>query len=228
MVSLSTSTAIARVRKNLDEILPNDSNMYIPSGDNNENPSLDDVIKRNLPEAINAVHLSAPATSLVGDDATFADNEVSVDTDGVMTFEINSTADILRIVSFKAKDSAVVVTDVLEESSPEGRKQLNRFIRGRSDRPRLVRSQGDKKIYKYYTLSSAPLQTTEYTPSEWIDMCKYLPVLKYNITSPAASYQIDSESVEQNVIDCLTGMVLETYSQPEKAKTFYDRSIIFH
>jgi len=228
MVSLSTSTAIARVRKNLDEILPNDSDMYIPSGDNTENPSLDDIIKRNLPEAINAVHLSAPATSLVGDDATFVGNEVSVDTNGVMTFEINSTADILRLVSFKAKDSAVVVTDVLEESSPEGRKQLNRFIRGRSDRPRLVRSQVDKKTYKYYTLSFAPSQTTEYTPSEKIDMCKYLPVLKYNISSPATSYQIDSESVEQNVIDCLTGMVLETYSQPEKAKTFYDRSIIFH
>lgn len=225
MIALSTADAIAGVRKNLDEILPNDSEMYIPSsGENNENPSMDDIIKRNLPEAVNAIHLSAPATSLVGKAATFVGNAVSADEDGVLTFAIDDAAGVLRLVQFLATDSGVVATGVLEEASPEGRKQLDKFIRGRYDRPRIVRLQDDKNKFRYYSLLPETVDGT--TPSHYIEICKYLPEMSYS--SSATSYDIDSAAIRQNVVDYLTGLVLETYSQVEKAKIFYARASIFH
>lgn len=231
MTSFSTSVAILRVRKNLDEIDPNGSIMYYPaSSENKDNTSLDDIIKRNLPEAINAVHLSAPVTVLSGTDATF-DGNVSVDKDGVMGFKLtHSAGEILRMVEFKAKDSDIVVTDVLEEASPEGRKQLNKYIRGRSDRPRLVRTQKDKDSFLYYSVTGNGSSTETFTPSTKVDVCRYILAVKYNLNGTDAdpSYSIDSPKIEQNIIDYLTGMVLETYTLPEKAKVFYERSTIFH
>ena len=241
MIQVTTSDAIARVRKNIDEVLPNASAMYIPTGDeNNENLSLDDIIKKNLPEAINAVHLDAPATVLVGKglststgSSDFVDDEVTVDDDGVMVFEIEPTDGLpLRVVQFKAVDSPIVVTSVLDEATPEGRKQLNKYIRGRSDRPRLVRMQDSPYVFKYYSLTAESVATykageTDYEkPKTYISLMTYLPRADYGASS--TQYNIDSTRILQNIYDCLTGMVLETYAQPEKAKVFYDRSSIYH
>lgn len=230
MFPLLTSDAVILVRKNLDEIDPNGSIMYFPTNsENKDNTSLDDIIIRNLPEAVNAVHLAAPATVLVGKEVHDYENGFTIDSEGVIDFEISTIEnDIpLRLVQFKAVDSDIVVTDVLAEASPEGRKQLNRYIRGRFDRPRLVRQQSSPYKYKYYSVTDAKVaeyETEGDDPSLYIETCTYLPVAAYNATS----VDIDSTRIKQNVIDCLTAMTLETYSQPDKAKVFYDRAAIYH
>ena len=75
MVTLSPSTAIELVRKNLDELDPNGSVMYEDENGSadeyGDNASLDDIIRRNLPEAINAVHLTAPVAMLEGKEHDF-------------------------------------------------------------------------------------------------------------------------------------------------------------
>ena len=152
MVTLSPSDAVALVRKNLDEIAPNGSAMYDPDNTYGDNASMDDIIRRNLPEAINAVNTAAPAQLLEGKSVSASNPSVS--SDGVLSFSLPEGSRFLRLVAFQASDSPIVVTDVLPEASGEGHKQLNRYIRGRYDRPRLVLLQGrhTEPEFKYYSL----------------------------------------------------------------------------
>ena len=58
MIALLTSDAVALVRKNMDELDPNSSMLYDTENGSaqeyGDNQSLDDIVARNLPEAINA------------------------------------------------------------------------------------------------------------------------------------------------------------------------------
>jgi len=207
------------VRKNLDEAGLNESIMY--TDENNDNLSLDDIVKKNLPEAINAVHQYAPVSLLEGEDYSFSSGlggeSISVSGDGVLTFSPSQSSDFLRLVAFRASDSPVVVTDVLSEASPEGRKQLNKYIRGTYDRPRLVRLQGRETppVFKYYTLRNA----VSY-PASAVATFSFVKEQKYN--SEATGYPI-SRLLRQNIIDWLTGMVMETYSD-QRANAFFERA----
>ena len=146
MTTLNASDVLTLVRKNLDELDPNGSIMYQDengsSADYGDNESLDEIILRNLPEAINAVHLAAPSALLEGEDAVLSGEtpapNVTVTLDnGVLSVNLADSA-CIRLVAFQAKDSDIVVTDIIPEASAEAHKQLNQYIRGRKDRPRLV------------------------------------------------------------------------------------------
>ena len=151
MYSLSVAEAKAAVRKNLDEIGLNESVMY--DTESTDNASLDETIARCLPEAINRIHLAAPVNMLEG---TMSLNFDSFNIrDGVMRFTIKGTEKFLRLVAFRADDSDVVITEAIPEDSPEGRKQLNRYIRGTSDRPRLVKLAGTQASFAYYTVKDS-------------------------------------------------------------------------
>lgn len=226
MITLTPSTAITLVRKNLDEAGLNESVMY--TDENNDNLSLDDLVKKNLPEAINAVHLTAPVNLLEGAAYTFTrvsskpeGESVSVSADGVVSFSPSKKSNLLRLVAFRAKDSAIVVTDTIPEASAEGRKQLNKTIRGRYDRPRLVRMQGETTppSFKYYTLKTGTIDTLLH-PSDAIALFSFIPEQFYSPQS--TGYEI-SRLLRQNIIDRLTAMVMETYGN-QSAQAFYDRS----
>ena len=225
MITLSVSDAVELVRKNLDELDPNGSIMMDDENGSSaaygDNPSLNDIIARNLPEAINAVHLGAPVQLLEGREYTFTDEDtVSVSEDGVLSFSLGGGSKFLRLVAFQAADSPIVVTDVLGEATPEGRKQLNPYIRGRADRPRLVLSQGQHTgpVFKYYTLTDAAVYAED--ASEAIEQLSYIKEQFFADT--ATDYPI-SRRLRQNIIDCLTAMVLETYSD-QRAQSFYQKA----
>ena len=225
MVNLSVTDAVELVRKNLDELDPNGSIMMDDENGSSpaysDNPSLNDIIARNLPEAINAVHLAAPVQLLEGREYTFTDEDtVSVSEDGVLSFSLGGDSKFLRLVAFQAADSPIVVTDVLGEATPEGRKQLNPYIRGRADRPRLVLSQGQHTgpVFKYYTLTDAAAYAED--ASEAIEQLSYIKEQFFADT--ATDYPI-SRRLRQNIIDCLTAMVLETYSD-QRAQSFYQKA----
>ena len=201
MTTITPAAAVVLVRKNLDELDPNGSVMY--SGE--DNTSLDDIIKRMLPEAINMVHLAAPVQMLEGKQGTISNPSV---TDGVLSF---STNNFLRLVSFKASDSDIVITDPIPEASPEGRKQLNPYIRGRYDRPRLVRLQAQDS-FKYYSLKAST------TAADAVSVFLVVEEQTYNNEGYEISYRL-----RQNIIDCLTAKVMETYND-QRAQSFYQKA----
>ena len=158
MVTLTKENAIKAVRKNLDEQDWNPSQMYDESEDNAE---LDRIIERTIPEAIDAVNLAAPVAALEATESSFVEEGVN---DGVLSFRTEKP--VLRFVSMRAADSEVVIADAVPEVSPEGRKQLNRFVRGTSDNPALVLQSGTRNQFKYYTVGdrkvSRPRKVADY------------------------------------------------------------------
>lgn len=219
MVTLSTADAVSLVRKNLDEQDPNGSVMYDADNGYGDNASLDDEIRRTLPEAINAVNLAAPVQLLEGKSVTASAPDIS--SEGVLSFSLPEGSKFLRLVAFQASDSPIVVTDVLSEASPEGRKQLNRYIRGRYDRPRIVLQQGrhTEPEFKYYTLRNGG---SSYAMAPAAAIAQLLVVQEQFYASDAAGYDI-SRRLRQNVIDCLTAKVMETYND-QRAQSYYQKA----
>lgn len=219
MVKLYLSDAIALVRKNLDEVEPNGSVMYEDEGI--DNLSLDDIIAKHLPEAINAVHLSAPVQLLEGKPYESSDLVSVSITDGILSVALKTDTNYLRLVTFQAADSYIVVTDVLGEASPEGRKQLNPYLRGRADRPRLVLMQGRHSgpVLKYYTLTDG--SAYEDNPESAISRLTFVQEQFYIADNPNG-YDI-SRRLRQNIIDYLTAMVLETYGN-QHAESYYQKA----
>ena len=229
MITLRVSDAVELVRKNLDELDPNGSIMMEDENGSadeyGDNMSLDDIVARTLPEAINAVHLSAPVQLLEG--KAVADEDlvsVSVQADGILSFALTTNSHYLRLVAFEAADSDIVVTDVLGEATPEGRKQLNPYIRGRADRPRLVLSQGRHSgpAFKYYSLDTDRDSFPSYVSNPSSAIYK-LSFLQEQFFDEAATEYPICRRLRQNIIDCLTAMVLETYNN-QQAKAYYQKA----
>jgi len=219
MKQLSVADAIAAVRKNLDEIGLNESIMY--TEESTDNDSLDGTIRRTLPEAINLVNKTAPVTLLEGVDYKSGPFEGATIDNGSLVFSF--TADYLRLVAFQAADSPIVLTDVLDEASPEGRKQTNKFIRGTYDRPRLVGEQGARGTYtfRYYSLKDGAAYQSN--PVRAIRRFSFVKEQFYN--DSAASYPVP-DALRQNILDELTALVLAIYGENDKANYFADKAKI--
>ena len=218
MMTLTPSDAVALVRKNLDEVEPNGSVMY---GDENEdNLSIDDIVKKNLPEAINAVQKAAPVSLLEGKEHLFSGSDTVTINDGVLSFTLASSSKYMRLVAFQSADSDIVVTDTIPEASPEARKQLNRYIRGRADRPRLVLLQGRHSgpAFNFYSLTDP----SAYAGNPRAAVAQFSYVEEQLYSSAATGYPI-SRRLRQNIIDCLTAMVMETYSD-QRSQLFYQKA----
>ena len=232
MDTLSVNAAVTLVRKNLDELDPNGSIMYQDengsTADYGDNESLDGIIMRMLPEAINAVHLAAPSALLEGESAilsgtTPAPNVTVTLDDKVLSVNLADST-FLRLVAFQAKDSSIVVTDIIPEASAEGHKQLNRHIRGRKDRPRLVQLQGQHSgpEFKYYTTDI----TTE-TAEATIEQFKYIKEQTYPGTAATNDHTYDiSRRLRQNIIDLTTARVMETFGD-QRAQAYYQKASSF-
>ena len=222
MVTLTPATAISLVRKNLDEAGLNESVMY--GDENNDNLSLDDLVRKNLPEAINVTHVLAPVSLLEGVPYRFAagtrpEGESVSRVGDVLIFSPSAASNFLRLVAFQAVDSDIVVTDALDEASPEGRKQLNPYVRGRHDRPRLVRAQGSATPpeFRYYSLR----ENTNVLARE---AARTFSFVREQFYSPAAAGYDISRLLRQNIIDRLTAMIMETYGN-DGARSYYEKSV---
>lgn len=228
MINLTPANAVTQVRKNLDEMDANGSSMILYVDETGDNASLDDIIKRNIPEAVNAICLAAPVPLLEGIDQQVSDDDtyaqVTVANNGVVEIRMPNTADFLRLVAFQAEDSPFVVTEVLPEASIEARKQQNPHLRGTFDRPRLVLMQGTggAPVLRYYTVRDA----SEYSedPTDAVKQFKYIKRAEYSNTV-GTTYPVP-EALLQNVIDYLTALVMTTYKDDraqiyiQKAKQF--------
>ena len=219
MDTITPSEAVSAVRKNLDEQEINASAMYnTGSPDTTDNDALDSIIVKTLPDAINWVHGEAPLALLEGvagtpASASFSNNSL------VFSF---TTKTILRLVAFQAVDSNVVVGEWTPEYSPEGRQQLNEYVRGTYDDPVLVKVHG-KQQFRYYTVKSATATTYASAPEDAIARFDYVPLAEY--ADNAVSYQV-SPLLKESALLHLTGMVLAIYGGSDKANYFFEKAKI--
>ncbi len=216
MVTLLKDDAISAVRKNLDEQGLNDSVMYVD--DNADNDSLDAIIAKTLPEAINDIHAVAPAHLLEGEDYK-ARLGLCYVFDRVLHFEFD--AKLLRLAAFQAADSPIVVTDVIPEASAEGRKQLNQFVRGTWDNPRLVMQQGKTytPTFRYYTLKD---DTYLANPSGAVQQ---LRIIRQLFHSDAESGYPVSAALVDSAIYQLTALVCAIHGKVEVAGYFSNKAV---
>lgn len=236
MTPITPAGAIAAVRKNLDEQGLNESVMY--NDENTDNNSMDSIIAKTLPEAINEIHRIAPVyllegDSLIGRNAPQAEgsaasepaqinnslSDVSI-RERVLYFTIPDTC--IRLVAFQAADSNIVVTDVIPEASAEGRKQLNPYIQGTYDNPRIVKVQGKggPMSFRYYTLKD---KSFDNQPRSAINRLEVIYQAVVN-NQENASYLASTELVD-SIIYQLTAMVLAIYGQAEMANYFTQKAL---
>ena len=239
--TLTAVQAAALVRRDLDETVPNGSVMYTDTVGEGDNTSLDDIIARTLPEAVDIVHLAAPVHLLDWDGEGTIGEPLQPDTIAfdyatitgkVLQFSLKEqAAPFLRLIVFKATDSPIAVTDVIPEASPEGRKQLNPDICGQYDRPRLVMRQGlvAHPDFWYYSLRPWSEEDAPPEPGECIERFEYIPMqakttYTNTTTNPLSCYICNR--LKRNIIDQLTGMVLTIYGD-QRAQTFLARAAQF-
>ena len=133
MYSLAITKAVAYVRQAIDEI--NSSESYGLIGEA-EILDVQKLVEGYFAEAVINVHTLAPALLMEGIMATEGtDYDLKLD-NGVVTITMKMPT--VRVVSAKCSDSDIVLTDLLSEDSAEGRKQLDRYVRGTYDDPRIV------------------------------------------------------------------------------------------
>lgn len=228
MYQLSISAACTYVRRALDELTSVEEIGMLVSPDAVD---IHKLVEGAIVEAAVKVHELAPAIMIEGkkgeknttdqDGKTVVKDYKTSEKDGVMT--ITMEKETVRIASIQASDSEVVVCEFVPEDSAEGRKQLNKYVRGVPDDPRVVLQKawaGDHKpILKYYTLGEKKKDEDEQEIAHTIDLY-YVPYPKIDETiveiSPALEYAVLNEIV---------AMVLESLNEHEKANLYREKSV---
>lgn len=224
--------AVLAVCKNLDELAVNSSQML---GKVKDTTNREKVIEHSIPEAINAVHMQASVELLEGLNVNqFAGARLE---GKVLTF-IPKVDDFLRLVAFRASDSSFVISEPVLEDSTEGRMQLNPYVCGEFDNPKLVLLQGEKNppAFRYYSTKEVyeesevikpvmcprDLDHVEHYTCSVIKTFRYLPVAHYS--DQAISYPV-AAGLDEAVINYLTGITLQTYRENEHAQVFIQRAL---
>ncbi len=233
MTDILLSEAVDVVRRNIDEASADAAAMFWETTDTT---ALNSTIKGMLAQAINDVCAIAPAYMMQGitkdhEDITYSDDTPTAD--GVVEFAIDGR--VARIVALKAYLSDIVLTGSVDESSPEGRMQLNKYTRGTYDDPCLVRMQVSNRrddpgasvktfsTYRYYTLKENGIYDDGY-----IEYLSYYPIAEQSDDcaiwdSSKESFQVP-DLLKETILKHITGLVLTIYGETDKAR-FYLQNI---
>lgn len=212
MYQLSVGAAYAYTRKCMDEMYSIESEGMVGVSDD---LNLRKQVEDSIVEAVVKVHRNAPSVLLEGVGSSYnVGHDLDFDTEnGVIT--ITMLKDTLRIISVKAKDSDIVVCDFVAEDSAEGRKQLNKYVRGIPDDPRVVMMQkgaGDyRPVLKYYTSDESGFDAIDLT---------YIPYPTIEET------MVDiSPKLEYAVLNEIVAMILDNMSLHDKAAIYRNKSV---
>ena len=211
MKSIDIATLTDVVRTNLDEIGVNESMMLEGSDD----VMLYNIVERIMGESADEVHMAAPAFIL--------DGRTPPDVRYLATGKVLKMVmrDMLRLVAFKAKDSDYVVSETIPEASAEGRMQLDPYLQGTYDSPKMVLRQGlneDTELeMRYYSLKEE--QKTGETSADKVD---------YLLAVPRQIGETSSVSISENAIyvfyNLVTAKVLTILGETEKAQIYYGKA----
>lgn len=211
MIQLSISAACAYVRKVMDELISVEEIGMLVSPDAVD---IHKLVENSIIEAAVKIHNLAPSVMIDGIKAeTGTDYELELN-EKVITIKMKK--DVIRIASVQASDSEVVVSDLIPEDSAEGRKQLNEYVRGVPDDPRLVLAktwEGDNRPrLKYYTTEAEePMIDLYYVPYPEIEetIIMICPRLEYAVLNEIAA------------------MVLEILNEHEKAELYRNKALAY-
>ncbi len=245
MKKLYVTEAVKRVRKNMEEVGLNTSDMYFDE----DNADLDSIIGETIPDAINSINASVASALLEG---VVLNAEKENTGQGVSSYisdfktlsvtghtvEFSFEDSCMRIVALKAFDTDVIVTGEIAEGTAIGRQQLNPFTRGTFDAPVLIHQQFGKDgnpTFRYYSLFE---DNSDFSLTSWLaqhgqqgrepfplEHVEYMPFCElergtlYHCGN--APYYDVSDRVKEMIIYQLTGMVLAIYGENEKAKYFF-------
>lgn len=180
------------VRARIDELAAEESDMLL---DEIDDRNLNTTIDKSVEEAIAYIHRKAPASLMEGRILSHADLAgcVSLE-DGVIDIDLinaDLNEDVLRLVSFKAGDSCIKLTQAVYEDSPRARMQLNPYVQGRPDDPVIVQmddSADFKPHYRYYT--------TRQTEDDLSFALRYFPYPRarvYSVSLSATRLRFETE-----------------------------------
>ena len=133
MYSLTVKGAFAYVRRAIDELTTAEEIGHLVDPDAID---LHRLVEGAMVEAVVKTYSLAPSHILEGETAVKGEDYELELNDKVVT--ISMLTPTARVVSVQCNDSEVILSDLIPENSAEGRKQLNKYIRGTYDDPRLV------------------------------------------------------------------------------------------
>jgi hypothetical protein len=210
MYQLTVKSALSYVRKALDELTSvEDIDMLVGP----DALDLSKIVEGYMTEAVIKTYAAASAVLLEGVMAEDDDAAYSL-TDKVITITMN--VPVAKILSVKCSDSDVIVSELIPEDSAEGRKQLDKYVRGTYDDPRVVLQKkwnGDHMpILKYYTTEKTPLVEgdveVEYLP---------YPELVEGVVQIAPR-------MEYPVLNNIVAMVFDSLNDPTRAEFFRNKA----
>ena len=200
MFQLSISAACTYVRRVLDELTSVEEIGMLVCPDAVD---LHKLVEGSIVEAAVKVQNQAPSIMIDGIKGEFGTNKDYVTSikDGVIT--ILMLKDTLRLASIKAVDSEVVVCDVIPEDSAEGRKQLNKYVRGVPDDPRVVLQKNwsteYRPVFKYYTIQNVPMAASDMDENPDIDIEGNVPGVDIEGTIPPTDNDVPSIDIEGTI-----------------------------
>lgn len=208
MFPLTVKGALAYVRKAIDELTSVEDIGMLVSPDA---VNLHRLVEGCMVEAVLKTYAQAPAESMEGVVAEEeSDYKLIGLKDGVVTISFETP--IARMLSLRCVDSEIIVSDLVPENSAEARKQLNKYVRGTFDDPRVVLQKvwnGDNMpILKYYTTTKKGLDEVSFD----IEVLPY-PALVEGVVQIAAR-------MEYPVLNNIVALVLDSYAQTELADRF--------
>ena len=244
MFQLTIEAACAYVRKAMDELTSVEEIGMLVSPDALD---LQKLVKGSIIEAVVKTHNQAPAYMLDGVKAERGkDYSCVTSEEGVV--EISFLKKVARFISLQMSDSDVVVTSLIPEDSAEGRKQLNKYVRGVPDDPRLVLAKvwpGEHcpkmKYYTSFKSESNLVITLEYFPYPTIkggpnSVAPEGGVPEIDMVAadnPSINPGVAEEHVEicprmeYVVLNELTAMVLESLNENEKAALSREKAVAY-
>jgi hypothetical protein len=196
MFQLSISATCAYVRRVLDELTSVEEIGMLVSPDAVD---IHKLVEGTIVESAVKIHNLAPAIMLDGVKGTEGDDYTLDLANNVIT--ITMKKDTIRVSSIKAMDSDIVVCDFIPEDSAEGRKQLNKYVRGIPDDPRVVLAKewngNYQPILRYYTYLSeklTPMIELYYVPYPEINetIVEICPKLEYAVLNEVVASVLDS------------------------------------
>lgn len=206
MFQLTVKAALAYVRRAIDELKSAEDIGHLTEPDAID---LHRLVEGAMVEAAVKAYTLAPAHSLEGEIATEGQDYSLELKDGVVTITMLSPTS--RILSVKCADSEIILGELFPENSAEGRKQLNKYIRGTYDDPRLIllkQWNGDHMPkMRYYTTN-----LKEEDLSFDIEFLPY-PVLEEGVVKVASR-------LEYAVLNFIVASVLDSFRELEAAERF--------
>jgi hypothetical protein len=206
MYSLTVKGAFAYVRRAIDELTTAEEIGHLVEPDAID---LHRLVEGAMVEAVVKTYSLAPSHILEGEIAVKGkDYELELKDKVVTISMLTPTA---RVVSVQCNDSEVILSDLIPENSAEGRKQLNKYIRGTYDDPRLVLLKnwnGDNMPRMRYYTTTKELNDLDFT----IEFLPY-PVLEEGVVKLASR-------LEYVVLNFIVASVLDSFKEFEAADRF--------